>query len=132
MRRIFGRIAALRDDHRNRFADVADLVVGEQRLLRIDELVLYLRRPFARQRQLRVRHRRQHLCKFRADQRKGDARRRRGARQSTALMRACASGLLTNTACSMCGSSRSAMNWPRPVNRRRSSRRVMERPMKEV
>src|SRR6266536_1877067 len=50
--------------------------------------------------------------------------------RSTAWMRAWASGLRTKTACSMCGRSRSAMNCPRPVSRRWSSRRGSERPMK--
>src|SRR6516162_6773930 len=52
--------------------------------------------------------------------------------KSMVFMRAWASGLLTNAACSICGSLRSAMNCPRPVSRRRSSRREMERPTKEI
>ena len=81
LRRVFGRMAAVGHDHRHGFADVPDLVVGEQRLLRIDELVLDLRRPFARQRKLRVRHGRHHLHKLRAAERVDHAGRRRGARQ---------------------------------------------------
>jgi hypothetical protein len=47
-------------------------------------------------------------------------------------MLAWATGLLTNTACSICGSLRSAMNCPRPVSRRLSSRRETERPIRET
>src|SRR3954466_14651663 len=43
-------------------------------------------------------------------------------------MRAWATWLRTNTACSVSGSFRSATNWPRPNSRRRSSRRGTERP----
>ena len=80
LRRVLGGIAAVRHDDRNRLADVADLVMGQQRLLRIDELVLHQRRPFARQRQLRVRHRRQLADKLRPGQHKENAGRRSGAR----------------------------------------------------
>ena len=80
LRRVLGGIAALRHDDRNRLADVADLVMGQQRLLRIDELVLHQRRPFARQRQLRIRHRRQLADKLRPGQHMENAGRRRGAR----------------------------------------------------
>ena len=133
LRRVLGGIAALRHDDRNRLADVADLVVGQQRLLRIDELVLHQRRPFARQRQLRIRHRRQLARRAPARSAHRTTPGAAAARDtSIALMRACACGLRTNTACSMCGNSRSAMYWPRPVRSRRSSRRVMERPMKGV
>ena len=57
------------------------LVVREQRLLRIEELVLDLRGPFARQRQLGVGHRGNELRQLRAVQHIGDARRRGRARQ---------------------------------------------------
>jgi hypothetical protein len=61
---------------------------------------------------------------------------RRGARYMTltqAILNASMekfTGLLMKTACAMCGRSRSAMNCPRPVNRRQSSRRGRERPTK--
>ncbi len=78
---VLGGVAALRQDHGDRLADVADLVVGEQRLLRIDELVLDLRGPLARQRELRVRHRRQELGEVGAAEHIGDAGRRGSAGQ---------------------------------------------------
>ena len=56
---VFRRIAAFRHDHGNRFADMPHLIVRQQRLLRIVELVLDEGCPFARQRELRIRHRRQ-------------------------------------------------------------------------
>ena len=68
LRGIFGDVAALRDDHGNRFADVTDLVIGEQRLLRVDEFMLHKACPFARQRQLRVGYGRKQLGKFGAAQ----------------------------------------------------------------
>ena len=77
---VFRRIAVLRHDDSHRLADVPDLIVRQQRLLRIDELVLHLRRPFARQRKLGVRHRRQKLGELRAGQRIDNAGRRGGAR----------------------------------------------------
>ena len=40
---VFGQIAALGHDDRDRLADMPHLVVGEQRLLRIEEFVLDLR-----------------------------------------------------------------------------------------
>ena len=80
LRRVLGGIAVRRDDDRDRLADVADLVMGQQRLLRIDELVLHQRRPFARQRELRVGHRRQHARELGPGQHKGNAGRRGGAR----------------------------------------------------
>ena len=73
LRRVLGGIAVLRHDDRDRLADMADLVVGQQRLLRIDELVLHQRRPLARQRHLRIRHRRQHARELRSGQHKGNA-----------------------------------------------------------
>ena len=80
LRRVFGGIAVLRHDDRNRLADMADLVMGQQRLLRIDELVLHQRRPFARQRQLGIRHRRQFADELWPGQHMENARRRGGAR----------------------------------------------------
>ena len=81
LRGVLGGVAALRDDDGNRLADVADLVMGQQRLLGIDELVLDLGGPFARQRELRVRHRRQQPREVGAAQHIGDARRRSGTRR---------------------------------------------------
>ena len=57
--RVFGDVAVFRHDHRHRFADMAHLVERQQRLARIDDLVLHAGAPFARQRQLLVTHRRQ-------------------------------------------------------------------------
>ena len=79
--RVFREIAALGQDHRDRLADVPHLVMGQQRLLRIEEGVLDLRGPFPRQRQLGVGHRGKELGQLRAVQHIGDARRRGGARQ---------------------------------------------------
>jgi hypothetical protein len=50
------------------------------RLLRVDEGVLHQRRPFARQRQLRIRHRRQLADKLGPGQHMADARRRGSTR----------------------------------------------------
>ena len=85
LRRVLGDIAVLRHDDRNRLADMADFVMGQQRLLRIDELVLHQRRPFAGQRQLRVRHRRQLADKFWPGQHMENAGRRGGARHVDGL-----------------------------------------------
>ncbi len=52
--------------------------------------------------------------------------------RSTPRMRAWATELRTKAACSMRGNSMSAMKRPWPVNSRRSSRRGIERPTKEV
>src|SRR5215813_13943464 len=79
--RIFGGVPALRYDDGDGLADMPDFVVSQQGLLGIDELVLDERRPFAWERELRVRHRRQELQQVRAAQGTGDARRRGGARQ---------------------------------------------------
>ena len=49
--------------------------------------------------------------------------------RSTERMRAWAIGLRMKAACSARGNSRSAINCPRPVNSRRSSRRNRERPI---
>ena len=57
--RVFSRVTALRQDDSDGLADMTDLVVGKERLLRIDELVLHQRGPLARQRELGVGHRRQ-------------------------------------------------------------------------
>src|SRR5215467_15439502 len=81
LRRIFGGVAALRHDDRDGLADMPDFVMSQQRLLGIDELVLDERGPFARQRKLRVRHRRQELEEVRAAEHAGDTWRRGGARQ---------------------------------------------------
>jgi hypothetical protein len=78
---ILGGVAAFGQHHRDRLADVANLVMGEQRLLRIDDIVPHVLRPFSRQRELRVRHRRQQACKIGAAQGKGDAGAGRGARE---------------------------------------------------
>src|SRR5215831_5523327 len=51
------------------------------------------------------------------------------ADRSTERICACATGLLTKAACSIRGSSRSAMNCPQPVSSLRSSRRSSERPI---
>ena len=79
--RVFGEIAAFGQDDRDRLADMAHLVIGEQRLLRIEERVLDLRGPFPRQRQLGVGHRRKELGELRAVEHIGDARCRGRARQ---------------------------------------------------
>src|SRR5262245_19080490 len=79
--RIFGGVAALRYDDGDGLADMPDFVVSQQGLLGIDELVLDKRRPFAGERELRVRHWRQELQQVRAAQGTGNARRRGGARQ---------------------------------------------------
>ncbi len=133
LRRVLGGVAAVCDDDRDRLADVADLVMGQQRLLRIDEFVLHQRRPFARQRHLRVRHRRQHARELRPGQHKDNAGRGGGARHVDRLdarMRLRAADehrmqhvrQIRDRQCIGRGRSRS----------RRSSRRVMERPMKGV
>jgi hypothetical protein len=41
-------MATIRHNHHYGFADVPDFIVGEQWLLRVDEIVLDLRGPFAR------------------------------------------------------------------------------------
>ena len=79
--RVLGEIAAFGKDHRDRLADMPHLVVRQQRLLRVEEGVLDLGGPFARQRQLRVGNRRQDLRQFGAGQHVGHAGHRRGARQ---------------------------------------------------
>ena len=79
--RVFREIAVFSQDDRDRLADMAHLVVGEQRLLRIEELVLDLRGPFPRQRQLGVGDRREQLREFRAVEHIRNAGRRRRARQ---------------------------------------------------
>ena len=79
--RVFGEITAFGQDDRDRLADVAHLVIGEQRLLWIEEHVLHLRGPFPRQRQLGVGHRGNELGQLRAVQHIGDARCRGRARQ---------------------------------------------------
>ena len=73
LRGILGRVPALGHDDGDGLADVADLVMREKRLLRIDEFVLDQRRPFARQRKLRVRHRRQERQEVGAGQGTDDA-----------------------------------------------------------
>src|SRR5499426_429506 len=50
------------------------------------------------------------------------------ADMSTEMIRACASGLRTMAACSIPGNSRSPTKMPRPVSKRRSSRRSTDRP----
>ncbi len=79
--RVFRRMTTLGHDDGNGLADMADLVVGEKGLLGVDELVLDQRRPFTRQRELRVRHRRQELQEIPAAQGTGDARRTARTRQ---------------------------------------------------
>ena len=78
---VFRQIAAFGQDDRERFADMAHLVVSEQRLLRIEEGVLDLGGPFPRQRQLGVGDRREELGELGAVEHIGDARRRGRARQ---------------------------------------------------
>ena len=73
LRGILGRVPALGHDDGDGLADVTDLVMREKRLLRIDEFVLDQRRPFARQRKLRVRHRRQERQEVGAGQGTDDA-----------------------------------------------------------
>ena len=127
--RVFREIAAVGEDDRDRFADMTHLVVGQQRLLRIEEVVLDLRGPFPRQRQLGVGDRRQAACASSAPLSTYATPGAAAARdRSTERMRACATWLRTNTACSVSGNFRSATNWPRPISRRRSSRRGIERP----
>ena len=60
-RRIFGGIAALRDDDREGLANVPDLVAGEQRLLRVQDVMLDGVAPLLGQRHLMIGHRRQKL-----------------------------------------------------------------------
>ena len=71
--RILGGGAAVGDDDGERLADMARLVMREQRLLRIEDLVLHQGAPFARQRKLSIGRRRQELQQIGAVQGVGDA-----------------------------------------------------------
>jgi hypothetical protein len=77
--RVLGGGPAFRHDDRDRLADMAHLVVGKQRLLRIEERVLDLRGPFLRQRELGVGDGRQEAREVDAGERIDDAWRRGGA-----------------------------------------------------
>ncbi len=79
--RVLSQVARLRDDDRDGFADMAHLVVRQERLLRIEEFVLDNRGPFRRQRNLSFGHRRQKLQQIAAVERLDHARRGLGARQ---------------------------------------------------
>ena len=77
---IFGQIPAFRQNDRHSFPDMPHLVVGEERLLRIEEFVLDLAGPFSWQRQLGVRNWRQEPLQFGAAHHIRDAGRGRGSR----------------------------------------------------
>ena len=79
--RVLGLVAGLGDDDRDRLADMAHLVVRQERLLRIEEFVLDDRGPFARHRDLALGHRRQQLQQIGAIERQHDAGHRGGARK---------------------------------------------------
>ena len=79
--RVFRQVAALGDDDGDRLADVAHLVIGQQRLLRVEKFVLDQRGPFLRQRQLRVGYRRQQFHQIGPGDRIHDARRGKRARK---------------------------------------------------
>ena len=107
---IFRSVPALGQDDGNRFADMANLVVGEERLLRIVKSVLHRACPLLRQRQLRVRHGRQLTQEFGATEHMHDPRSRGSLCQ---VDRAYASmGDLTahEHRVQQCGSTRSATN----------------------
>ena len=79
--RVFGLVTGFGDDDRDRLADMADLVMRQQRLLRVEEFVLDRRRPFARHRNLPLGHRRQQSQQIGAVEREHDAGHRRRSRQ---------------------------------------------------
>ncbi len=76
--RVLGGVAAVGDDDGESLADKPHLVMREQRLRRVEEFVLDRRRPFARQRKLRVGGRRHLRHQLGAVHRQHNARRRRG------------------------------------------------------
>ena len=70
---VLGLIAGLGDDDRDRLADMPDLVVREQRLLRVEEFVLDDSRPFAWHAYLALRHRWDQLREIGPGQRQHDS-----------------------------------------------------------